>query len=184
MKEAGIDYIGDRNLEKSYVIKTINNKVVAFVGIDGLTAPIPVAEFYPLIEKLKKEVDFVVVDIHWGTEYLLTADPNQIAIAHKLIDSGVDVIFGHHPHVVEGVEIYKGKAIFYSLGNFVFDQDFGDTTTGLGVGATFENKKTTFALFPYTIRLFAPDFLVGDEKGVFCKVFLENVDHKGCAFTL
>ncbi|MEQ1666048.1 MAG: CapA family protein, partial [Bdellovibrionales bacterium] len=145
---------------------------------------IPVSEFYPLVKKLKAENDLVVVNIHWGTEYLLTANANQKLIAHKLIDSGADVIFGHHPHVVEPVEIYKGKAIFYSLGNFVFDQNFGDTTTGLGVGVEFSKDKTTFTLYPYKLKLFAPEFLKDNEKEKFCQTYLRDLNHKNCSFEL
>lgn len=179
---AGIEYIGDSDIEKSYIAKTIDDKKVAFIGIDETVQMIPVSKFYPIIKELSTENDYIVVNIHWGTEYLLSANETQKAIAHKLVDSGADVIFGHHPHVVEPVEIYKGKAIFYSLGNFVFDQNFGDTTTGLGVGVEFQEKKAIFTLFPYKMRLFAPDFLEKDEKTVFCDSFLKNLTHADCSF--
>ncbi len=181
---ASIDYIGDRDLEKSYVIKSINGKKVVFVGIDQTTAPIPVSDFYPLIQKLDSENDYVVVDIHWGTEYQLTEDSNQEIIAHKLIDNGADIIFGHHPHVIEPVKVYKGKAIFYSLGNFVFDQDFGDTTSGLGVGVVLDDSKAVFTLLPYKLKSFAPDFLQGQDKETFCDNFLKSLNHTLCSFEL
>ncbi len=182
--KAGIEYIGDSELEKSFVIKEIAGKKVAFVGMDETVQVVPLSNFYPLVKKLKAENDLVVVNIHWGTEYLLTNNANQKAIAHKLIDSGADIIFGHHPHVVENMEVYKGKAIFYSLGNFVFDQNFGDTTVGLGVGVDFGEKETAFELFPFNMKIFAPDLMKGEEKEVFCEKFLKGLVHKGCEFVI
>jgi len=68
-----------------------------------------------------KEADFVIVSLHWGTEYDATADGDQQNLAHKLVDAGADLILGHHPHVIQGLEIYKDRLIVYSLGDFVFD---------------------------------------------------------------
>ncbi|MFL1453590.1 CapA family protein [Marinobacter sp. GN3S48] len=64
---------------------------------------------------------FLVCSIHWGLEFLEYPAPSQIELGRKLIDAGVDVLFGHHPHVLQPVERYKNGLIFYSLGNFVFD---------------------------------------------------------------
>jgi poly-gamma-glutamate synthesis protein (capsule biosynthesis protein) len=90
---------------------------------------------------LASSSDILVVNIHWGEEY--KADPNnrQKEMAHLLIDAGVDVIIGHHPHVVQTVETYKNKPIFYSLGNFIFDQYFSpETQKGLAVEIIFTSK--------------------------------------------
>jgi poly-gamma-glutamate synthesis protein (capsule biosynthesis protein) len=64
---------------------------------------------------------FLICSIHWGLEFLDYPSPDQINLARQLIDAGVDVLFGHHPHVLQPVERYKNGLIFYSLGNFVFD---------------------------------------------------------------
>lgn len=184
LQQAEIDYMGDSVLESSFVVKEINGKKVAFVGIDETVQIVPLSSFYPLIKKLDSENDLVVVNIHWGKEYKLQNDENQKAIAHRLIESGADVIFGHHPHVVQNMEVYKGKAIFYSLGNFVFDQNFGDTTVGLGVGATFYEDKTVFELFPFNIKVFAPDLMRGEERDNFCKKYLAGQVHKDCSFEI
>ncbi len=181
---AGIPYIGDRPLEKSFVLKVINGKKVAFIGMDETVQAIPLSSFYPLVKKLKAENDLVVVNIHWGTEYSLVATESQTYIAHKLVDNGADVVFGHHPHVVEPVEVYKGKAIFYSLGNFVFDQTFGDTTVGLGAGVEFKDDKTIFTLFPFNMKSFAPDLMKGKERADFCKIYLANLPNSDCVFEL
>ena len=74
------------------------------------------------VKRLKKAADFVVVSVHWGQEYMRFPDSLQVDRAHALVDAGADLVLGHHPHVLQPVECYKGALIFYSLGNFVFDQ--------------------------------------------------------------
>lgn len=184
LQTAGIDYMGDSEVEKSFVIKHIHDKKVVFVGIDRTVSGTPMSQYYELVKKLKVENDFVVVHIHWGTEYSLTETDDQIVVAHGLIDSGVDVIFGHHPHVIEPIKIYKGKVIFYSLGNFVFDQVGVEQTQGIGASVEFRKNDTVFTVFPYKIKLFAPDFLKDIEKENFCDEYLKNITHEGCSFSL
>ncbi len=184
LASSSIEYIGDSNLERSYLVKEISGKKVAFLGIDETIQVIPLSRFYPLIQKLKSENDLVVLHIHWGREYELKNDLNQRNIAYKLIDSGADIIFGHHPHVVQNMEVYKGKAIFYSLGNFVFDQNFGDTTVGLGVKVDFRKTETVFELFPFNMKAFAPDLMKEEERNDFCQKFIKDIEHKDCRFVI
>jgi hypothetical protein len=68
-----------------------------------------------------KQADFVVVSMHWGKEYTPTANSHQISLAHKLIEAGADLILGHHPHVIQAMEIYKNRLIVYSMGDLVLD---------------------------------------------------------------
>ncbi|TCO79343.1 CapA family protein [Marinisporobacter balticus] len=74
-----------------------------------------------LIEETKKDVDFLIVSVHWGKELEDYPEEKDIKFAKKLVDGGADCIMGHHPHVLQGVEFYKNKPIIYSLGNFVFN---------------------------------------------------------------
>lgn len=76
-------------------------------------------------------VDFLIVYPHWGWEYQKTASERQQRMAHLMIDSGADAVVGGHPHVTQNIEIYKGKPVFYSLGNFIFD-GFDDANTRTG----------------------------------------------------
>jgi len=69
------------------------------------------------------ETDLLIVSIHWGDEYADTPSLAQQRLAHWLIEQGVDIVVGHHSHVVQPVESYKDGLIAYSLGNFVFDQE-------------------------------------------------------------
>lgn len=81
---------------------------------------------------LAENSDLQIVYIHWGDEYQLTHNKTQAKQARALIDAGVDLIIGHHPHVVQDIEVYKNKLIVYSLGNFIFDQYFSvDVEQGL-----------------------------------------------------
>lgn len=78
--------------------------------------------FFKMIEDIKKQVDFLVVYVHWGKEYLNYPKTDLRLLSYSWIDNGADLIIGHHPHVLQGVEHYKGKQIFYSLGNFIFPE--------------------------------------------------------------
>ncbi len=80
------------------------------------------------IRALRPQVDVVIVSLHWGEEYQTRSNKNQQMMARRLIDAGADLIVGHHPHVTQEVERYQNGWIAYSLGNFVFDQDFSDET--------------------------------------------------------
>lgn len=80
------------------------------------------------VKELKRENDFVIVSFHWGNEYEKKANDGQRRIARELIDAGADLIIGHHPHVVQELEQYGNGWIAYSLGNFVFDQNFSPET--------------------------------------------------------
>jgi len=71
--------------------------------------------------------DVVIVSLHWGDEFIDYASPEEVALAHRVIDEGADLVIGHHPHVLRGVEKYKRGYIVYSLGNFVCDMFWGDS---------------------------------------------------------
>jgi len=73
------------------------------------------------IEGLRSGADIVVVSFHWGISSSRELTEYQRKVGHAAIDAGAYVIIGHHPHVPQGIEVWKGKPIFYSLGNFVFD---------------------------------------------------------------
>lgn len=74
------------------------------------------------IQLAKANADVVVVSMHWGIHFVPSTIANyQREVAHAAIDAGADVVIGHHPHILKGIEIYRGKVIFYSLGNFAID---------------------------------------------------------------
>lgn len=132
----GIAWIGaGENLSEARKMRlyTVKGKKIAFLGY-SLTQPI---EFFagqnrpgtaPGYEKLvtadvsdaRRQADYVIVSFHWGTEASNTVQAYQRTAAHKAIDAGADVVIGHHPHVLQGIERYKNGIVFYSLGNFAF----------------------------------------------------------------
>jgi poly-gamma-glutamate capsule biosynthesis protein CapA/YwtB (metallophosphatase superfamily) len=74
------------------------------------------------VADLRKRADVAIVSMHNGIEYRMKPTALQVAFAHAAIDAGAALVVGHHPHVVQATETYRGGLIFYSLGNFVFDQ--------------------------------------------------------------
>lgn len=79
------------------------------------------------IKEAKKTCDFLTVYVHWGIERSTTPEDYQVSLAHEYIDAGADLVIGSHPHVLQGIEFYQGKPIFYSLGNFIFNQSIEKT---------------------------------------------------------
>lgn len=73
------------------------------------------------IKELRKEVNFLIVSAHWGSNWGYTPPKEHVTIAHALIDVGADLIFGHSAHVFRGIEVYKGRPIIYSAGDFIDD---------------------------------------------------------------
>lgn len=98
------------------------------------------------INEMKSEVDWVVVVYHGGEEFLSVPMPYTKKLLKKILKFGADVIVAHHPHVVQGYEFIGKKAIFYSLGNFIFDTDFqrAQRFTDSGVLLSLEFKKDNF----------------------------------------
>jgi len=143
-----VDYFGSPLDANNYLLKNINGKKIAFVSYNQFSG-IGLDKTKDIIADVKKKSDLVVVYTHWGTEYELQATESQKEKAHQFIDAGADLIIGSHPHVVEPLEVYKNKIIFYSLGNFVFDQYFSeDTKTMLAVAVSIRNKSWEIVLEP------------------------------------
>ncbi len=95
------------------------------------------------IEAIRDEVDILIVSLHWGVEESFEVLPQQRKFAYDLLDNGVDIILGHHPHQFHGIEIYKGKPIFYSLGNFIFDQNDPENQEAFIIHMNYNNCKLT-----------------------------------------
>lgn len=115
-----------------------------------------------IVEIVKRERnanpgEFLIIIFHWGEEYCSKSLTSQQNSAHQAIDTGADLIIGSHPHIVQEIEEYQGKLIFYSLGNFIFDQHFSkETQQGLAVGTEIYPEKVTYRLFPIQSHLSQP----------------------------
>src|SRR3989338_8887360 len=150
LEKNGIAYFGDPNNlgERSFWTTEWEGKKLAFVGKHDLI-PDPQSQVLAKIVELKSQGYFVVVFPHWGAEYISEIPVDEQNKARELIDMGADLIIGAHPHVVQPIEIYKHRVIFYSLGNFLFDQGFSsETMQGLLVEAVFEEDNIKFILYP------------------------------------
>lgn len=134
LTEAQVGFFGHDQMEYRTKIENIGGTKIGFANYNQFIEASP-DKTLEGIKNLKNQADFVVVYTHWGVEYK-TGEPeeNIKKIAHLFVDSGADLIIGTHPHVVESEEEYQGKRIYYSLGNFIFDQYFSsETKRGLAV---------------------------------------------------
>ncbi len=103
------------------------------------------------IASARRQVDRVVVTFHWGVPYLAEPSPDDRAKARWAIDCGADVVIGHHPHIVQPLEIYRGRPIFYSIGNFMLGSG-NSRAEGLLLGLRFEDHRTLVSLFPLYVK--------------------------------
>lgn len=151
LKEAGVDFFGDpENLSGQSIVRCMEDFCVGLVGYHEFAYKNE-ENVISDIQELKNKVNMVIVMPHWGIEYQKTPTKLQRSLAHKWIDAGADIIIGAHPHIIESIEEYNGHKIFYSLGNFIFDQYFSfDTTHGLAVDISIDqkNKGLGFKLIP------------------------------------
>lgn len=119
LKEANIDYFGYQDV----LIKEIKGIRIAFVGYTKVGLWVTSnSDIIKSIRKVKAsgEADIIIANFHWGVELARKMNDSQVSLARLAIDNGADLVIGNHPHVVQGMELYKGKYIIYSLGNFVF----------------------------------------------------------------
>lgn len=128
----GVGYIDDvlepliiKCQQKKIAIFSVSTDNLEVMSIDASKNRMGILNFYknPINDLLKEyslKVDYVILQPHWGLEYIKYPSPNLRRLAHSWIDSGADLIIGHHPHVIQGKEIYKEKSIYYSLGNYIF----------------------------------------------------------------
>ncbi len=119
------------------------------------------------LSQVAKTSDLQIVNFHWGSEYQPQPSVSQRLLAYIAIDAGADAIIGHHSHWVQGVEVYKEKPIFYSLGNLIFDQMWSNPTReGLIVELNFfRNQVAGIYLKPTFIENIAQPNLIPAGRG-------------------
>jgi poly-gamma-glutamate synthesis protein (capsule biosynthesis protein) len=185
LDSAGIGRFGaGKNLAeaRTAVHCTIKGKRFAFLGYSltqptgffagssrAGTAPGYDTFFVTDITNARKQADHVIVSFHWGTEGLTDIQANQREVAHKAIDAGADVIIGHHPHVLRGIERYKRGIIFYSLGNFTFASKSRTADYSAIIRFRFDDGKQEAEILPLDILYrrvkFQPQLLSGEPAG-------------------
>lgn len=127
--DAGIvpvgNYANQPAVASSEITKTTRSGIkqnILFLAYDDTYRPVDVEQLVADIALSDAVGDVLVVSFHWGVEYQHTPTSRQQTLAHAAIDAGADIVVGHHPHVLQGIETYNDGLILYSLGNFVFDQ--------------------------------------------------------------
>ncbi len=177
------DSIRPVGFEQSPQFFTVRDVVISVVAINTIPGRDGVANRIPSVETMQKLrlartlSNVVVVSIHWGSELLEWPDKKQRAMAEWLVEQGVDIIIGSHPHVVQQPEIVKGKPVFFSLGNHLFDQKYPATKEGLIADIRIKRGKvyckgivtrtTPHSFFPETVSELDYGFRPAEAGGLF-----------------
>ena len=121
----------------------LEDKTIALIGLHTLSFTPSNQALQSLFTEAEKNSDFQIVYIHWGEEYQTQNSALQKKLATSLVMHGADLIIGHHPHVVQNIDFIDGVPVFYSLGNYIFDQYFSnEVQTGLVVQLDFSSEAT------------------------------------------
>jgi len=183
LKKYGINFVGDplsvssNNLNSSFFRDNITflafNRIFPFIVKEE-----EIIKKIKTVKSLNPD-NFLIVSMHWGEEYKLINSPAQQRLAHKIIETGADLMIGHHPHAVQNIEKYQGKLIFYSLGNFIFDQQFSlETQEGLAVGLEIYADRLVCRLFPLQINLSQPVLTEQNKASEFLIQLAKRSDDK------
>ena len=173
LTDAGIRPVGaGNNLEESRrpVIVERNGIRFAFLGINQINERVWATENKPgtaplsgaYIEKIKSQIssakeiaDVVIVMPHWGVENNLEPEDAQRAWAREFINAGATLVIGNHPHIIQPMEVFSDKLIFYSLGNFIFDQEYNFQRESMVVEVNFVGAKIeSWKLRPVSINYY------------------------------
>lgn len=143
LDKVGLKHVGaGKNITEAaeYDIQEINGVKIATIGVSDIIPKDFAArdskagilttktlKYYQAVKDASEKADLVIANIHWGVEYGITETETQQQLAKNLINWGVDVVIGSHPHVLQPIEKYGDGIIFYSMGNFVFDQGWSRT---------------------------------------------------------
>lgn len=160
LDKENLKYFGDyKNQASLSYIESIGNFKVALIGYHELFDP-DTTSVINEIKNIRDKTDFIIVYPHWGIEYQTQFSKGQQIKAYQFIDAGADTVIGAHPHVIQPIEIYQNKPIFYSLGNFIFDQTFSkNTQQGLAVNIKLENKNINYEIITLESKNLIPYIL-------------------------
>lgn len=154
LDKAGVRFFGDPSVAESSQYYKLSNSKIAFVNYNQFVADAENKTLQDLKNVKAQSADIIILYTHWGTEFVSEPSQKIKNLAHEFVDAGADLIIGSHPHVIQPKEIYKDKSIYYSLGNFIFDQYFReDTQKGMGVEATINpmTKKINFKEYNFSL---------------------------------
>lgn len=133
---------------------TQGSTTVAIIGLHTLFTAINDKDLQRVLTVAKARSDWQIAYVHWGNEYVETPQAQDKLLAEKLVKYGIDLIIGHHPHVIQTIDQIDGVPVFYSLGNYIFDQYFSRSVQeGLALVVHFdEGKMHQIDLLPVTSR--------------------------------
>jgi len=154
---------------------------IALIGMNLAGATFLEKEVETMMKEVSRVSNFQVFYVHWGDEYEPVHSVHQEEVARKLVEQGADLIVGHHPHVVQDVGLIDEVPVFYSLGNFIFDQYFSDAVqTGLLLKLEVSESSANIKLFGTTsMGTKAQSRLLEDEQN---RAFLEELSLKSDEF--
>lgn len=115
------------------------------------------------IKALRNQVDWIIVNYHWGVELADYPGDWQIDLARFTIDQGADLVVGHHPHVLQGAEIYKGRPIVYSLGNFIFGGNARSDYDTAVLKVSLKGRKMKVEFLPVEVRKYQARVVKGEQ---------------------
>lgn len=185
--EAGISVFGDQVLDDAEYAMTVverRGRKIALLAFNTTDNPLDKQAAEQAVKSALEQVDHTVVYMHWGNEYQAKPHVSQVDLAHWLIDLGVDAVIGSHPHWMQSVEVYKERPIAYSLGNFIFDQDWSkETNLGLVVGLVLAGEAWEMHLFPIQIDKSQPRLLTGDDRRLRLE-YLASISQENLSFQI
>lgn len=142
-----------RDKEAETIIMDIGQLKIAFVNYNEFL-PGGLEKSLSAISEVDSQVDLVIVYTHWGAEYVPIANEVIVGQARSFVDAGADLVIGSHPHVIQNSEIYEGVPIYYSLGNFIFDQYFSqEVMTGQVVTVLIDQDNLEITTSEQLVRL-------------------------------
>lgn len=164
--------------EQSVGYANIRGQQFAFLGLEEVNSPINDQVALRTVQDLVAKEYKVIVYPHWGIEYQNRANDRQRNLAHAWIDAGAIAVIGHHPHVIQTYETYKGRPIFYSLGNAVFDQYWSiPTQEGLSIALAINDEATTIYFLPIKIDRSQMRLMNSDEARAQLEKLVQWGDH-------
>lgn len=163
LAENGIAPVGGFRNDGETVFTDVGGRTVAFIAFQNVSRSLAAETVSRQISAAEEQSDLTVVSFHWDREYV--HEPLEVTqeIAHLAVDSGADIVIGHHPHVLQGVEVYDGALVLYSLGNFVFDQEGEGRNESVVAKITLTTAGNSLELIPMQITKGFPHRLEGEE---------------------
>ncbi|HBP00552.1 MAG: hypothetical protein UU48_C0007G0006 [Candidatus Uhrbacteria bacterium GW2011_GWF2_41_16] len=166
LQTSDIEPVGGYRNDGEPVVWNEKGHQVIFLAFEDLIRPLDPKVVISQIQTASKLGSIMIVSFHWGAEYEHEPNTDQINLAHVAIDAGADLVIGHHPHVLQGVEKYKDGLILYSLGNFIFDQIGEDENETMVAKINWKGKERTLELIPMRIKGSFPRTVTDAEKDV------------------